>query len=168
MPDTETIRFIATNLFIVLMLATFLTDLITMRIFNVLNAMILGSFLVFALLLQMPAIALAQALGTGLIGFAVGYALFALRVMGGGDVKFIAAVLPWFGWSMTSIEFVVLFSIYGGAMTLLFLFLRKFPLPVLAYRYDWIAQLHKPKGEVPYGLAMTIAAIQLSGSILVI
>ncbi len=38
----------------VLMAATFLTDLLTMRIFNILNAMIFGSFIVAALLLKMP------------------------------------------------------------------------------------------------------------------
>ena len=52
-------------------------------------------------------------------------------------------------------------AIYGGALTVLILFGRRFVLPVWLSRQDWIARLHDAKAGIPYGVALAAAGLML-------
>ncbi|SDR17886.1 prepilin peptidase [Pseudovibrio sp. Tun.PSC04-5.I4] len=137
-------------------------DLFTMTIPNKLNLAVVMSFVALAFLIQMPVeqVAMSFALGFGVM--IAGFGLFALGVMGGGDVKFFAAISLWLGLSMHTVEFVLLTSIYGGVLTLVILALRRIPyLPQFMHGQEWILKLHDRKTGVPYGIAIAIAGIQI-------
>jgi prepilin peptidase CpaA len=51
----------------------------------------------------------------GGILFAVGYALFALGILGGGDAKLLAAVAPWAGPALLA-QFIFVTALAGGAV----------------------------------------------------
>jgi len=86
------------------------------------------------------AIQVAQAV----VVFAVFTAMFALGMMGGGDVKLLAAVALWpsFG---DLVILIVLMSVIGGVVTL-----------VTAIHHRMTKRLGRP--EIPYGVAISIAA----------
>ena len=86
--------------------------------------------------------------------FAVGYGIFALRLMGGGDVKLIIACALWVGLSQLA-EFVILFALLGGALSVILWVGRK-ALPFLAPAFSPPRAL-KAGEPVPYGVAIAIA-----------
>ena len=145
----------------ILVVAAFL-DLFAMKIPNKLNIALVIAYACFAYILKLPLedVAMSLALSLGILAF--GFGLFALGVMGGGDVKFMAAIALWFGFSIEALEFVFMTSIYGGLLTIAILLLRRVPyLPSFMHGQEWLLKLHDNKIGVPYGIAIAVAAIQI-------
>ena len=135
------------------------SDLLTMTIPNLITIALVGGFLVIAPFvagMDLQAIGLQVAAGAGML--AIGFILFALGWIGGGDAKIASAAALWLGVGHT-IEFVVWTSIIGGALSLILLLVRQQLSPVLAVRYAWLHRLHDPETGVPYGLALGGAAL---------
>jgi len=94
-----------------------------------------------------PDMALQVALGIGMFGiFAL---LFAFGLMGGGDVKLLAAVALWFPWQALMLLLVIM-AVLGGVVTLI---------TVIHHRLT--KRIGQP--EVPYGVAISLAAMWLVG-----
>ena len=135
-------------------------DLASFTIPNFLTLAVLAAFVPFALAagLSMPAIG--AHLLAGLVGLVVGFLLFALRWIGGGDAKLFAAVTLWLGFS-DLLAYAVVASLCGGALTLALLLLRQVPLPATLARQGWIARLHDTRSGIPYGVALAAGAFFL-------
>lgn len=85
----------------------------------------------------------------GAIVFAIFAGLFALGMMGGGDVKLLGALALWFPWQVV-MSLIVLMAMLGGAVTIATLIHHR------------IAK--KPgQPEIPYGVAISIAGLWLIG-----
>ena len=128
------------------------TDFMTMTIANRISVgMALTGLLAVAL--SAPSLSVfGWHLAAAAVVFAVGFACFAMGWMGGGDVKFAAAIALWLGWGHL-LDFAVTFSVYGGLLTLLALFSNRVldPLPVL--KVGFLAGFHEHR-RVPYGVAL--------------
>jgi len=99
-------------------------------------------------------------IGVGLLSFALGAALFAARVMGGGDVKLFAATALWAG-PQLALPFVQVVAIAGAALGLLWLSPVRRLLPAapgLDGDQGFRQRLREP---VPYGLAIAIGGFYL-------
>src|SRR5439155_23986285 len=72
-------------------------DLASFTIPNVLQAVLLAGFAIFAVSTGMPLAALGWHALAAAIGLTIGFALFALGFVGGGDAKLFACVALWFG-----------------------------------------------------------------------
>ncbi|MBB3924644.1 prepilin peptidase CpaA [Sphingobium jiangsuense] len=146
----EIIRIALLCLLAALLAAAAITDIRSRIISNRLNLVIALAAPLYWLACGLPAwpdMALQLALGIGVFGvFAL---LFALGMMGGGDVKLLAAVALWFPWQALSL-LLVLMAILGGLVTLV---------TVVHHR------LSKRTGqaEVPYGVAISLAGMWLIG-----
>jgi len=133
--------------------AAALSDLTTMTIPNRLTIGLALAFIPAALCQYLGLEAWGLHLGLGLAGLVLGMILFALRFMGGGDAKLIAAASLWLGWH-GFVAFLLYTAIAGGVLTLLLLGLRAgFPLaqPRLP---AWLGRHLEPKGDIPYGIAI--------------
>ncbi|MFD1107142.1 A24 family peptidase [Sphingobium olei] len=88
-------------------------------------------------------------LGGGILVFMIFAGLFALGMMGGGDVKLLGALALWFPWQIL-VSLLVLMALLGGAVTILTVIDHK---------------LRKKQGqaEIPYGVAISIAALWVLG-----
>lgn len=84
-------------------------------------------------------------IGIALAVFALFAAAFHFGMMGGGDVKMIAALALWFPFQPL-VTMLIIMSIAGGAITLLMLIDK------------WVRR-QKGQPEVPYGIAIAIAAL---------
>ena len=84
-------------------------------------------------------------LGVALGVFALFAAAFHFGMMGGGDVKMIAALALWFPFDKL-VTLLVIMSLAGGAITLVMLIEK------------WIRR-RSEQPEVPYGIAIAIAAL---------
>ena len=95
--------------------------------------------------------------------FALGSVLFALRWMGGGDVKLMAACALWFDWSGALAWFVYV-TVGGGVLALLIVAGRR--LVPQTVREGSLLSIFAAKGPIPYGVAIalgTIMALYLVG-----
>lgn len=88
-------------------------------------------------------------LGLGIAVFAAFTLLFALGMMGGGDVKMLAALALWFPWQAL-LSLLFLMALIGGVVTVV---------TVIHHRVS--RKLGQP--EVPYGVAISLAALWLVG-----
>ena len=80
-----------------LVIVAAIIDIRSFTIPNVLPVLAIGLLPVILLAVGAPGSDYKAAALAGLVGLAIGYALFALGVMGGGDGKLFAAVAAWFG-----------------------------------------------------------------------
>lgn len=135
-------------------------DLFTMKIPNKISLVLVGGFVVVALLTRMPL----ETFGTNLaIGFAVlgvTFTLFSLKLLGGGDAKLIAAGGVWIG-ANHIVEYLAFVTIFGGVLSLVILGYRNwFPAERLALP-GWAQRLHMAKGPIPYGIAIAAGGLAI-------
>ena len=111
-----------------------------------------------ALLAGLPLQVFVVCAGTGLAALAVGIALFALRVMGGGDAKLAAACLLWLGPAALP-SFMLWTALAGGALAVSLLLARRAPAPFAARGPHWVGRLLSRDADVPYGIAIAVGAL---------
>lgn len=87
-----------------------------------------------------------------LIVFAVGYVIFSLKWMGGGDIKLLTACALWVGWNAL-LDLVVITALLGGLLSIALMMLRKW-LPLLVKREKPWPRILRPGEPVAYGLAI--------------
>jgi prepilin peptidase CpaA len=145
-------------IFPVLMVFAASSDLLTMRISNLLVLMLVAGFFIVALITQMPVDQILTNLGCAAVVLIVAFAFFAFGWIGGGDAKLAAATTLWIGLSLL-LPYIVYSGLLGGALTLIILGYRNLPLPAALQRTRWLYRLHNKKEGVPYGIALAIAAL---------
>jgi prepilin peptidase CpaA len=147
-------------LFPALMAFAAASDLFTMTISNRVSLALVAGFLVLALPGGMSLHDLLLHFGAGAAILAVTFGCFAMGWMGGGDAKVAAAVALWFGFDHL-LDFLIYASLFGGALTLLLLQFRQWPLPYLLTGQAWLLRLHDKQTGIPYGIALAIGALMV-------
>lgn len=136
-----------------------LHDLTTMKIPNWISLVLLAGFLPAALAAGLAPMSIGAHLGVGLAVLAVGAGLFALNWIGGGDAKFAAAASLWMGAGGAPM-FLIWTALIGGLFCLVLMSARAYaPRYVHAGTPGWIADLMRPKGDIPYGVAIAAGAL---------
>ncbi|MFT4074990.1 MAG: prepilin peptidase [Asticcacaulis sp.] len=134
------------------------SDLTTMTIPNRLTIGLAVVFMPVALLMHLGLQGWGIHLGLGLAGLVLGMTLFALRFMGGGDAKLIAAASLWLGFE-GFIALIVYTAIFGGLLTLALLGLRRFFSLYAPKLPPWLGQHLEPTTGIPYGIAICAGGI---------
>ena len=142
--------------FAAIVAATAASDLATMTIPNWMSIALVLLFPVAAMSAGLPWTQIALHLGVGILIFILGYVLFALHILGGGDVKVIAAVSVWTGASAL-IPFTYAMCIAGGALALILLGARKLASPGPNHP-AYLNRLLDPARGAPYAVAIAAGA----------
>lgn len=133
-----------------LLIAAAVTDLRSRIISNRLNLAVAGLAPVWWLACGLePWPGMAAQLLVAAIIFVLFAALFAMGMMGGGDVKLLTALALWFPWQAL-LSLVVLMALLGGVVTL-----------VTIVHHKIARRIGQP--EIPYGIAISLAALWLLG-----
>jgi prepilin peptidase CpaA len=135
-------------------------DLASFTIPNFLTAALFAVFVLFAIAAGLSLAAIGWHLLAGLIGLLLGFTLFALGYIGGGDAKLFAVTVLWLGFK-DLMPYALIASLCGGALTLAVIVLRRYPLPLSLMRQAWIAKLHDARSGIPYGVALAVGAFIL-------
>jgi prepilin peptidase CpaA len=148
-----------------LLVAAAFFDLTTYTIPNLLPGAMALLFVVFMFTLALAGHAMSWShiglhLLAGFIGLLLGMGMFAVGWVGGGDAKLFAAVLLWLGWDALY-DYVILALLIGGLLTVALIVLRHMPLPSALAKLPWLVRLAEPKGGVPYGVALALAALHV-------
>jgi prepilin peptidase CpaA len=139
-------------------IAAAMTDATSYTIPNRLSAFLAIAFIPAALAVGLTPVTFAISLGFGVAGLAVGVAMFALRWIGGGDAKLLAACALWLGMGAIT-PFLLWTAVAGGVLAVVLMLLRKAPLPLANIGPAWFGRLMKPGGDVPYGVAIAAGAL---------
>jgi prepilin peptidase CpaA len=145
-------------LFPTLMAFAAASDLVSMTISNRVSLLLGAGFIVLAILSGMGLHDILTHAGAGLTVLAVAFFCFAMGWVGGGDAKVAAASALWFGFGHL-LDYLVCASLFGGALTLLLLQFRQWPLPPAFYSQTWLIRLHNKESGIPYGIALALGAL---------
>ena len=133
-------------------------DLTTMKIPNWISIALVVAFFPAAFLVGLTWQEAGFSLAVGFTALVAGIALFAFRVLGGGDAKIMAASIVWLGVSGL-VPFLLVTAVAGGALSLFLLVARKWA-PLLPVNLpEWAQRLMQPKGDIPYGVAIAVGAV---------
>jgi prepilin peptidase CpaA len=151
-----------TELLVVIVLPALLAlaagwDIASFTIPNFLQLALIGAFSAFVIAAGLAPAMIGGHLLAGFVGLTVGFALFALGYIGGGDAKLFAVIVLWLGFD-NLLDFTLVAAVMGGGLSLLILAMRSLPLPAMLGSQAWIARLHDAKGGIPYGVALAAAA----------
>lgn len=149
---------IALLVFPVLMIYAAFSDLFTMKIANWLVLLVAGAYIVLALALQLSWNDIGMAAAAAAIVLVISFAFFAFGWIGGGDAKLVSATTLWVGFGLM-LQYLIYAALLGGALTLIILAMRRYPLPEWLSRHKWLDRLHDSKTGVPYGITLAIAAL---------
>jgi prepilin peptidase CpaA len=124
-------------------------DALSFRIPNTLTLLIAGLFFPAALSAGVPVADIGLHAAAGAAVLLAGLGLFALRLVGGGDVKLLAAAAIWLGFPAL-LPFLVWTAMAGGLLGL-----------VMGTRLLYIKHVRKLPivTDVPYGIALAAGAI---------
>ena len=139
-------------------IAAALTDATSYTIPNRICAALALGFFPAALACGLPVGGLALCLAAAAVAFVAGVVLFALRVLGGGDAKLMAACMLWLGLAGAA-PFLIWTAVTGGALATALLFARRLPMATAGLGPRWVGQLLQPGGDVPYGIAIAVGAL---------
>lgn len=145
-------------LFPALMAYAAASDLFTMTISNRISLILIAGFAALAVAGGMPLAVAGMHAAAGAVVLVVAFACFALGWVGGGDAKLAAAIALWFGFTHL-LDFLLYASLFGGALTLLLLQARQWPLPYALCKQSWLLHLHHKETGIPYGIALASGAL---------
>jgi prepilin peptidase CpaA len=152
------ISLVALLIFPLLMAFAASSDLLTMRISNALVLVLALAFFALAAFVGLPLPQIGMHVASAALVLVFAFAFFAFGWIGGGDAKLLAATTLWLGFGVM-LPYLIYASLLGGALTLLLLAARRWPLPQWLRNVKWIVRLHDSKSGVPYGIALAIAGI---------
>lgn len=135
-----------------------LCDLTTMKIPNWISGLLLLAFFPAALVGGMSPGDMGLHLAVCVAVLLAGMVMFALRWVGGGDAKLIAAVALWFGVAGIG-PLLLSVALAGGAFSMGLLLSRRYVPTIMAAPQGWFGRLMEPKGDIPYGVAIAIGAL---------
>ncbi len=147
-------------LFPMLMAFAASSDLLTMTISNRVSLLLIAGFVVLALAGGMEWTAILLHFAAGATVLAVAFGCFAMGWIGGGDAKVASAAALWLGFDHL-LPYLVYASLFGGALTLLMLEFRRWPIPSVLTGQQWLLRLHHKDSGIPYGIALAIGALMV-------
>jgi prepilin peptidase CpaA len=140
-----------------LLIAAGVWDLASFTIPNGIQIALLAGFAAFIFASHMSAGVFSGHLLAGFLGLVIGFSLFALGYIGGGDAKLFACVCLWFGLH-DLLLYALVVSVFGGGLTIALLTIRQLPLPEMLSQQGWYLRLHDARQGIPYGVALASGA----------
>ena len=147
-------------LFPALMAFAAASDLFTMTISNRVSLLLAAGFVVLAVAGGMGFHDMLLHVAAGMVVLTVAFICFTMGWVGGGDAKVAAAAALWFGFAHL-MGYLVYASLFGGALTLLLLQFRQWPLPYPLAGQAWLLKLHAKESGIPYGIALAVGALTI-------
>lgn len=148
------------SLFPALMAFAAASDLITMTISNRASLLLVAGFALLVPFSGFGAYDVLSHVGAGATVLTVAFACFAMGWIGGGDAKVAAAAALWLGFEHL-LDYLLYTSLFGGALTLLILSFRQWPVPYPLVGQSWLLRLHDRETGIPYGIALATGALMI-------
>jgi prepilin peptidase CpaA len=145
-------------IFVFTMVYAGVTDLTTYKIRNGLVLVFLLAYAVLVPFAGFTAYEIEWSAAVALGVLIVAFIFFARGWMGGGDAKLAAVTALWLGADHTP-AYLLCAMLLGAVFILAILQFRVLTLPAGLQDRPWIARLHSHGADVPYGVALALAAL---------
>jgi prepilin peptidase CpaA len=144
--------------FPMLVVVAALTDVTSMTIPNWVSGALLLAFFPAAFATGLALSDVGAHVGVFVAALALAILMFALRWIGGGDAKLMAAVCLWLGLGGVP-AFLLWTALAGGVFALSLVLARQWLPGAFANGPRWVGRLLEPKGDIPYGVAICVGAL---------
>ena len=145
--------------FVGLVVCAAASDLRSLEIPNWLSVALVLIFLPAALAADISFTAIAIEYGVSIGIFAMGAMLFGFGLIGGGDVKFMAAMALWLHWSVLGTLFVYV-ALLGGVLAGIILLITKIQALLFVKKLiPWMNGDDAEPQSIPYGVAISGAGL---------
>jgi prepilin peptidase CpaA len=134
------------------------SDLFTLKVPNRLALALAAGFFLVAPLAGLGWSDIWLHAGLAALALAIGFSLFALGWIGGGDAKLFTATCLWLG-PGAILPYAILAALIGGVLTVTLLYWRAMPFPTPLVSQDWLVRLHDPLEGVPYAIALAMSGL---------
>lgn len=141
-----------------LVIAGALSDVTSMKIPNWISGLLILGFFPTALVAGLPFVDVAANVGLALAALVAGMVMFALRWIGGGDAKLLAAATLWLGVGGAP-QFLLWTAVSGGLFAVFLLQARRMGQVYAGRAPRWVGRLLEPEGDIPYGVAICAGAL---------
>lgn len=142
-----------------LVLTAAVSDATSFTIPNWISLALLAIFPFAALAAGVPLPTMGLHLALAFAALLAGMAMFALRWIGGGDAKLLAATVLWLG-PPAMPDFLLGMALLGGGLAIVLLALRSDVLrPMVLLGPRWVNRLADPGKGIPYGVAIAAGAL---------
>jgi prepilin peptidase CpaA len=135
------------------------SDMLSMTIANRVSLVLVATFAVVAPLTGMAWSVYGLHLAAGMLVLSVTFGLFAIGAMGGGDAKLLAATSVFFGFDMSLMNYLLIATLIGGAITLGIMIYRKSAMAVFTGHNLFLRNFADEKAGIPYGIALGIGGL---------
>ena len=147
------IAYLTLSIFPAALIVAALNDVYEFKIPNWISILLIIAYPVAGVVVGASMATLVEGFLIGAGALTLGFALFAGRVVGGGDAKLLAATAPWLGAGALG-SFLFLTAITGLGLAIAIMMFRRMPiLPVYSHA-PWLIALHQRKKDLPYGVAI--------------
>lgn len=137
-----------------------ISDVLSLRIRNWVVALGAVAFVPVALASNMPFAEITAAVVAGVAVLTIGFTLFALNVVGGGDAKLAAVAVLWCG-AGQAIQFLSNAALLGGLLVIAVLALRRVQRSYATGFLGSIPSLQEGRREIPYGVALSLGGFSV-------
>jgi len=135
------------------LIAAAVSDFKRLEIPNGLSVVLLMGFLVYSFASGIGLDRIGENLALGLAVLLVGAVLFRFGLLGGGDIKLLAAAAPWVGWSELP-SFLLWVALWGGVLAAAILIVRRLKGGRAVSGPQWWQRLCSSDYGVPYGVSI--------------
>lgn len=135
------------------------SDMVSMTIANRVSLLLVAAFALIAPFTGMEWAVYGVHFAAGAAVLVVTFGLFALGGMGGGDAKLLAATSVWFGFSAGLLDYLILSTVAGGALTLALVAYRNSPISALTGANVFLRHFSDQKAGIPYGVALGVGGL---------
>lgn len=143
--------------FPVLMVLAAAKDVLSYTIPNGISLALIAGFVLAAPVAGLGMHASLMHVAAGAAVLAVGFLLFAFRLVGGGDAKLLAAASMWLGFEQL-LPFLLHTAVIGGGLALVLLMFRRLSSTIF-FGHGWVQRLQAPESGIPYGVAIAGGAL---------
>ncbi|MEO0878733.1 MAG: prepilin peptidase [Pseudomonadota bacterium] len=130
-----------------------LNDLYEFKIPNWISILLIVAYFAAGIAIRAPAGAMIEGTVIAALALVIGFALFAGKIIGGGDAKLFAASALWIGLPGLA-PFLLNMALSGAAFAIALIVFRRFPALPIYSQMPWLLRLHQSHKSIPYAVAI--------------
>lgn len=152
------IAYLLLSVFPAALLIAAANDIYEFRIPNWISILLICAYPLAGVAVGAPADVAIEGALIGAAALALGFGLFAAKIIGGGDAKLFAATTPWMGLASLG-AFLFNTAVAGLVLAMAMGMFRKLPVLPIYAQAPWLIRLHERKKDLPYAVAIAAGAL---------